>query len=297
MNRLLAALCLAALPLCAHAQEAKPAAKGQPAAAKEMLGVGSPAPAVRFAKFYKGEAVVALDPQQTYVVECWATWCGPCVRAFPHLTQIAKDTAGKATVIGVDVWEQKPAEEVQAFVDKQGERMGYRVAGDADGAIADGWLKAAGKNGIPCAFVVVKGKIAWIGHPGELSGEMVLALADGKDIKPAQEAERKANDAEKFQGYLQSAHAGDASSMHSVGYLYATGELGVAKDAAKAYCWFRLGSLFSKDEKFQKVETGWSDALAKKLTPEQLQAAQAQVETLRQAILKETANDAEKTAK
>jgi tetratricopeptide (TPR) repeat protein len=59
--------------------------------------------------------------------------------------------------------------------------MGYTVAGDsAEGTIANNWLKAAGQDGIPCAFIVVKGKIAWIGHPGGLDGETVLGLAEGK---------------------------------------------------------------------------------------------------------------------
>jgi len=45
--------------------------------------------------------------------------------------------------------------------------MDYNVAyATPRGPMTTDWMKAAGQNGIPCAFVVDKqGKIAWIGHP------------------------------------------------------------------------------------------------------------------------------------
>lgn len=290
---LLSILCLSACAFGVLAQEAKPSPT--PAAAekaKHVLGVGSPAPEFKLGKFYKGEAVAALDPKETYVVECWATWCGPCVRAFPHLTQVAKDTAGKATVIGVNVWEQASADQVQAFVDKQGDRMGYRVAADAGNGVATGWLAAAGQNGIPCAFVVVKGKIAWIGHPSELGGEMVLDLAAGKEIKqesPRQAKRPKRSGAEELREYSDQAIEGDAGAMHSTGYILATGLDGVAKDPVMAHAWFRQGAQFSTDAKFQAVEKGWCEALAKKMTPEQLERAKVEAERLNREILKRKA--------
>ncbi|MEN9360377.1 MAG: Thiol-disulfide oxidoreductase ResA [Verrucomicrobiota bacterium] len=175
MKVFFAALSLAVAGLSAVAQDAAPAA-----AAAEGLKVGSPAPEVKFGKFFKGSEVKALAADQNYIIECWATWCGPCVAAFPHLSEIAKATAGKVNVIGVAVWERQNETQLQSFVDKQGSRMAYSVTVDADNTIADKWLKAAGQNGIPCAFLVIKGKIAWIGHPGSLEAETVLGLAEGK---------------------------------------------------------------------------------------------------------------------
>jgi thiol-disulfide isomerase/thioredoxin len=150
------------------------------AAAEATLKVGDPAPALRFAKVYKGQSLETLDPKQTYIVECWATWCGPCRAAFPHLSALAKELEGKVTVIGVDVCESKSATEVQQFVDKQADKMAYTVAADPNGMVATNWLNAAGQNGIPFSFVVAKGKIAWMGNPTGLSAPMVLALAEGK---------------------------------------------------------------------------------------------------------------------
>ncbi len=55
--------------------------------------------------------------------------------------------------------------------------MEYTVAKDtAKGEVGKAWMTAAGQNGIPCAFVVVSGKIAYIGHPGSLTDAKIKAL-------------------------------------------------------------------------------------------------------------------------
>jgi thiol-disulfide isomerase/thioredoxin len=153
----------------------KPAA---PAAVTKTLRIGDAAPAFKVTQWYKG-GPVALEPEKAYLVECWATWCGPCVAAFPHLSELAKANKGKLTVIGVNVWERKQPEAVKTFVEAQGDKMSYNVAADGEGAIGQNWLKAAGRNGIPCAFLVLKGKIVWIGHPGTLTQALLGSILDG----------------------------------------------------------------------------------------------------------------------
>ncbi len=144
------------------------------------LKVGSDAPPVKFTKFFKGEPVDKLDPKKTYLIECWAPWCGPCIAGFPHLTEIAKTTEGKVTVIGVSVWDKKTTlDRYQSFVDKKGDKIGFNITAEADESISKYWLEAAGCTGIPRAFLVVKGKLAWIGEPSVLTGELLNGIADG----------------------------------------------------------------------------------------------------------------------
>ncbi|MEN9362151.1 MAG: Thioredoxin [Verrucomicrobiota bacterium] len=181
MKILFASISLLAASLALHAQDAAPKPAPAPAAAAEKLVFGSPAPEIKFGQFYKGEAITSLAADQNYILECWATWCGPCKAAFPHVSAIAKALDGKATVIGVNIWERKNPTQVQEFVKEQGGKMSYSVAADtADGWIANNWLKPAGQRSIPFAVVVVKGKIAWFGHPNDLDGEVALSLIEGK---------------------------------------------------------------------------------------------------------------------
>jgi len=174
----------------------------QPAAARPFaLMVGDPAPALSVARWLKGTPVPRFEPGRVYVVEFWATWCVPCIRSMPHLSELQRRFAGKVEVIGVDVWEPEPAK-VEPFVTAKGEGMAYAVAVDevpaapADcdnaslwssehGQTSLAWLHASGwaKEGIPVAFVVDgKGRVAWIGEPQELDAPLAAVVAGTWDL-------------------------------------------------------------------------------------------------------------------
>lgn len=162
------------------------------------LQVGSKAPAIDAAKWVKGDKVESFKPGHVYVVEFWATWCGPCKQSIPHLTELAKKYAGKATFVGVSVWETDEGtkdtsyqSKVEAFVKEYGDKMDYTVAIDGpDYKVANAWMKAAKQNGIPTAFVVDQtGTVVWIGHPMSELDETVDAVIQGTfDPKAAAEA-------------------------------------------------------------------------------------------------------------
>jgi thiol-disulfide isomerase/thioredoxin len=153
------------------------------------LKAGDAAPALQVKQWVKGEAVKGFAKDQIYVVEFWATWCGPCKASIPHLTELAKSHKD-VTFIGVSVWEREP-EKVVPFVEEMGAKMDYHVAiddvpegkaGDA-GAMAQSWMKASGSGGIPTAFVVDKtGHIAWIGHPMEMEKPLDQIVAGKWDL-------------------------------------------------------------------------------------------------------------------
>jgi hypothetical protein len=76
-------------------------------------------------------------------------------------------------VIGQNVWEKRESD-AKKLVKSMGSKMSYRVALDTKSEdMAEKWMKAAGQDGIPAAFLVDRtGKIAWIGHPSRLDGEL-----------------------------------------------------------------------------------------------------------------------------
>ncbi len=191
----------AALVLClpvwaqGNAAPAKVETKAaQPEKKAPTLKAGDLAPALSVENWVKGDAVTGFEKGKVYVVEFWATWCGPCIAAIPHLTHLQKEYKGRVQFIGVS-GSDKDLATVETFVKQQGDKMGYTVAFDGDRSMSEAWMKPAGRNGIPCSFVVDRdGKIAWIGHP-RAGLDAVLAKVVAGTFNPVAwaETESKAN--------------------------------------------------------------------------------------------------------
>ncbi|UCH83490.1 MAG: redoxin family protein [Candidatus Latescibacterota bacterium] len=154
------------------------------------LMVGDDAPAFEVNGWVQGGPIDKLERGHVYVVDFWATWCKPCVASIPHIAGLSKKYQGKATVIGMNIWQPDPAE-VEPFVKNMGDKMPYAVATDvvAEGAEADtgkmavAWMNAAGQRGIPAVFIVdANGKVAWIGHPGEMDEPLEKIVNDTWDL-------------------------------------------------------------------------------------------------------------------
>ncbi|SMC48591.1 redoxin family protein [Pedobacter africanus] len=175
------------------------------------LKVGDQAPALVAEKWIKGNPVKEFEKGRVYVMEFWATWCGPCRASMPHLSEIARKYKKDADVISFNVKELIAAKnkdgdyisKVERFVKRLGDGMDYAVAADVrENVMWDTWLAASGMYGIPAAYIIDKdGRIAWIGHPASLEDplEMVIAGTYNEEGK-AQLAEKVKANKEKVKG-------------------------------------------------------------------------------------------------
>ena len=207
--------CLArcALALLALTLPARWAAAQDDAAKGATLKAGDPAPKLSIGKWVKGEPVKELEKGKVYVLEFWATWCGPCITAIPHVTKLQEQYKEKGlVVIGANIWERDDLSKVEPFVEKMGPKMGYTVgieeqvpaaggkpaAGLLKGRMAIDWMEAAGRNGIPCSFIVDRaGRVAWIGHPMAMDKPLAKVIDGTFDPKAQAEAEAKIADLSK----------------------------------------------------------------------------------------------------
>ncbi len=170
------------------------------------LTIGSPAPALNIEHWVQtGEGrfkpVTRFQRGRVYVVEFWATWCGPCVASMPHIAEMQERYADQGVqVISIS---DEDLDTVEAFLKKPvrqnpkaraasnsnetamtyGElTKTYCLTTDPDGSVNEDYMKAAERDGIPCAFIVGKqGQIEWIGHPMQMETPLQAVIENRWD--------------------------------------------------------------------------------------------------------------------
>ena len=132
-------------------------------AASPWDNLGKPAAPLTGLEWVKGKPV-QMKQGSVYVVEFWATWCGPCLVSIPHLTELQHQFRDKGvTIIGIS---NETVSTVKPFIEAQAEKMDYTVAVDTGRQVSKGYMTAFNVRGIPHAFVVGKdGNLLWHGHP------------------------------------------------------------------------------------------------------------------------------------
>lgn len=152
---------------------------GSPTKAEEgkRLQPGEKAPDLQVEAWVKGEPIKGFEPGKVYLVEFWATWCGPCIGNIPHLNALQKEHSKDGlVVIGFTspdrqtgkggLHESNTLPNVRDFVARRGDSMDYHVAFDLPNRETFNRYFGADSAGIPHAFVIDRsGKLVISGHP------------------------------------------------------------------------------------------------------------------------------------
>lgn len=151
-----------------------------PAALWAVPAKGTLAPPFQFEKLLQAPEGAHTDwaslKGKVVVIEFWATWCGPCVAAIPHLNSlVASLDPAKFQFVSVDDEDPKV---VQPFLEKR--PMSGWIGLDQQGADF-AWYGAEVR---PTTIIVDgKGRVVAATLPEELKAEDLVAVSEGKPVE------------------------------------------------------------------------------------------------------------------
>ncbi len=119
-----------------------------------------------------------FDPDKTYVVSFFASWCGSCKKEIPQLSQISKERKD-IEIIGVDV--DKDPQDAKKFQEELREYFTFRVINDSTNEI----IKEYKPIGMPALYIVKNREVCAhiFGAVDDLKTAINEALQECKESK------------------------------------------------------------------------------------------------------------------
>ena len=122
------------------------------------------------------------------VIEFWATWCGPCLDAVPHLNELQEKFKSNNDLVFISMTNEKP-EKIQATLD----RIDFNTIVVSDQSKKTHKDLEVEKNGVMMIPITIlidnNGNVKWRGRPEELNEEKINSFLKGEQIKETKKAE------------------------------------------------------------------------------------------------------------